>query len=84
MFSKHLEQLRSNGREYVTLEEICLGLNISKRPVKLGLFRLKQDKKLLVWLVGLHVIVPPEHRAYGCTYSDYDGLLRGRLLCCTF
>ena len=65
MFAKYLENLRSDGYRYFTSDQIKQKLKLSDSAIKSGLYRLKQNKKIISPANGLYVMVPPEHKAYG-------------------
>lgn len=65
MFIEYLDHLRSQGKRYFTFQQAIDDLNISVNSLKSGLYRLKNEGKLITPSKGLYVIVPPEHQPYG-------------------
>ena len=65
MFSKYLDQLRSQGKRSFTFEQILHDLGTSVNSIKSGIYRLKNEGKLITPAKGLYLIIPPEHRPYG-------------------
>jgi predicted transcriptional regulator of viral defense system len=70
MFIEYLEKLRSGGKRYFTSQKIMQDLNLSSDATRAGLYRLKRDGKLISPIGGLYVIIPPEHKSYGCLPAE--------------
>lgn len=65
MFEEYLNNLRSSGKRYFTFAQVIADLNTSVNSAKSGLYRLKNEGKLITPAKGLYVIVPPEHQPQG-------------------
>jgi len=65
MFVEYLEKLRAAGKRHFTFEQIIQEMDLSEDSAKSGLYRLKNDGKIISPAKGLYVIVPPEHQPYG-------------------
>ncbi len=65
MFSEYLDQLRSLGRRYFSFKDIIKDLKVSENSAKSGIYRLKNEGKIISPAKGLYVIVPPEHQIQG-------------------
>lgn len=65
MFMEYLDNLRSSGKRHFTFKQVISDLGISINSAKSGLYRLKNEGKIITPAKGLYVIVPPEYKSYG-------------------
>lgn len=62
--------LAASGRYHFSAGEAHKALGVSKAATRLALHRLSRKRLIAQPARGFHVVVPPEHRWYGCLPAD--------------
>ena len=69
-FSNYLAEIRGRGKRAFTLEQAIKELNLKRDNILTSVYRAKKRGDIISPASGLYVIVPPEHKAYGCIPAE--------------
>ena len=69
-FSKYLMEIRGRGKYSFTLDQAIKDLNLKRDNILTSVYRAKKRGDIISPASGLYVIVPPEHRVYGCIPAE--------------
>lgn len=67
---KYIKVIRSKGKSYFTKEQALKDLKIKNYSLNARIYRLKQKGEIISPADKLYVIVPPEHRDFGCIPAE--------------